>query len=347
MSDSDFDITPEPSFWTWLYRGFDETDPDIALSLIEKAYQMAVQANASARDLLYIRHWWLQTLIFDKGDIGQALDMAIRAAVEARKPAYLNFMQRICIHQDVIHAYLGHDPYGYSDLIEQSIDYMQAQTENTTFQCRYCMQGARAAFETSIERWDRAEVAIDRYIEMSQYFSHHLRSAYLHRCDLLKRREAWAELLGVAEAADELCRKDLDEYRGSLATALAYQGLAYHHLGDEEKARKLIRSASAHAVRYKNIISSDYYDTMVDYYHLVENLPTAIRIYDRQIKGLEGLGQTYWEARARLLRARLLKEHGKSILKEAPIITELAQKLQRPEAILTQLDQLMASGSTG
>lgn len=347
MSDSDFSISPEPSFWTWLYRGLDETDPDIALESIEKAYQMAEAANANPGDLLYIRHWWLQTLIFDKGAIGKALDMAIRAAVEARKPAYLNFMQRICIHQDVIHAYIGHDPHGYSELIEQSIDYMQAQTDNTTFQCRYCMQGARVAFETSIERWDQAEIAIDRYIEMSQHFSHHLRSGYLHRCELLKQRAAWSELRSVAESADELARRDLDEYRASLAIALAYQGLASQHLGEEEKARKLIRSATAHATRSKNLINSDYYDTVADYYQLLENLPTAIRVYDRQIQSLSGLGQPYWEARARLRRARLLRKSGKSIATDAEAILTLAQQLQRPDRILAALAELTASGSTG
>ena len=105
-----------------------ETSPDQMLSLIEEGRQLARQLGES---------WW--ALFFDdrragalmkyKGDAIAGLELAVRNALEARKPLYEQFPWRFRIHDHLVVGYLHTDPVGYADEIRQVLDWLATQVQ--------------------------------------------------------------------------------------------------------------------------------------------------------------------------------------------------------------------------
>src|SRR5205807_9074648 len=60
-------------------------------------------------------------------DCRHVLEPAVQNALEARKPLYDEFPQRISIQSDLIASYLFIDPLGYVDLILQALEYVESQ----------------------------------------------------------------------------------------------------------------------------------------------------------------------------------------------------------------------------
>ena len=97
-----------------------ETDPDRMLGLIE-------EGRALARRLA--EPWW--ALFYDdrragalmkyKGDAVAGLELAVRNALEARKPLYQQFPWRFRVHDHLIVGYLNTDPAGYAAQIREAL----------------------------------------------------------------------------------------------------------------------------------------------------------------------------------------------------------------------------------
>src|SRR5688572_24146096 len=83
-------------------------EPEQMLSALEEGRALARRLNEPWWELLF-DHWRLQCYMNYLLDFRPALELAVRAALEARKPAYATLPQRICIHEDLIDAYLGVD----------------------------------------------------------------------------------------------------------------------------------------------------------------------------------------------------------------------------------------------
>src|SRR5262249_58918739 len=92
------------------------TNPDRTLTMLAEARTLAEQMGESWW-VLFIDHWRLQALLNFKLDFRNVLDIAVGATLEARKPQYANFPQRICLHEDLISSYLGIDPFGHADAV--------------------------------------------------------------------------------------------------------------------------------------------------------------------------------------------------------------------------------------
>jgi hypothetical protein len=73
--------------------------------------------------VLELDHWRLRRLLYGTGDYGQARDVAVRAAMEARKPRFDAHASRICLQEDLIAIYIGTDPDGNAALIRSALDH--------------------------------------------------------------------------------------------------------------------------------------------------------------------------------------------------------------------------------
>src|SRR5262245_57915305 len=124
--------------------GFGKEQPDLMLATLQEGRVLAQQLGESWW-VLHFDHWRLQVLLHYKFDYRTVLDIAVKATLEARKPGYAQLPQRVCLHEDLIYAYLGIDPLGYADAIRQALDYMATEVSDDV-ECRYCVQNCRTEF---------------------------------------------------------------------------------------------------------------------------------------------------------------------------------------------------------
>src|SRR5215472_783316 len=103
---------------------FTKTDPDVMLGLLAEGKALAQQLDEPWW-VLFFDHWRLQALLHFKYDYRDVMDLAVTATLEARKPQFSTLPQRICLHEDLIYAYVGTDAEGHADRITQALDYMQ------------------------------------------------------------------------------------------------------------------------------------------------------------------------------------------------------------------------------
>lgn len=127
------------------------SNPDAA------AGNLASNAEAARRRgevwwALLNEHWRLQVLLNCSRDYGAALDVAVRAAVEARKPIAAGLPQRVCLHEDLISTYIGIDAQGHAGLIQDALDYMEREVDPAA-ECYYCLLGLKREFAMEMGRY--------------------------------------------------------------------------------------------------------------------------------------------------------------------------------------------------
>ena len=149
-------------FRLWEIQGeasrFGRAEPERKLAKLEEGRALAQRLGESWW-VLHFDHWRLQVLMHYLLDYRpEVLDLAVRSTLEARKPQYARLPQRICLHEDLIYAYLGVDPLGHADAIRQALDYMRKEVSED-LECRYCVQNCRTEFALRRGALDEAEAA--------------------------------------------------------------------------------------------------------------------------------------------------------------------------------------------
>jgi hypothetical protein len=315
-------------------------DPDQALALMDQAHAIARRLNENWW-MRFFEHWRLQMLLHYKRDYQAALELAIRAAVEVRKPGYEQFPQRICLHEDLITAYAGIDPIGNQQRIQQALDYMQGEV-SPRMQCRSCLQGLRVQFQTELGRLDHAlDQALESGLEalaINQHEPHHLMWAYNHLCEIAYLRGDWENLLGWALAGEELA--DSRDRADNMIEFLAWQAVCRRHAGDEAAAQRLYRRATSRAGRLAVEPGRAYFDALCAYHELAGSYHLALKVRDRQRAILADTGQTYFSAQCLLERCALLRRMGKPLDAAIAEARALIGQLSNPAPLLARLAEL-------
>ena len=144
---------------------YDRSNPDVMLGLLAEGRALAQQLDQPWW-VLFFDHWRLQALMHFKYDYRAVRDLAIQATLEARKPQYAQLPQRLCLHEDLIFAYVGTDPEGHAEQIQQALDYMR-QEVSTDLECRFCVQNCRSEFAMQRGKLDEAEAASLQLLAMT------------------------------------------------------------------------------------------------------------------------------------------------------------------------------------
>ncbi|HEY1014527.1 MAG TPA: hypothetical protein VGE07_17595 [Herpetosiphonaceae bacterium] len=315
-----------------------ETHPEQARAILEQARATARRLNEPWWERFY-DHWLLQLLLHHIKDYNAALELAVRAAVEVRKPSYQQFPQRICLQEDLISAYVGIDPLGHQQRIEQALDYMQREVAPSA-ECRYCLQGLRTSFETELGRLDRALAAGLEEMAAAQWSDHHLMGAYTSLCEIAYLRGDWQNLPDWAVAGEALAiaNDDLD----NLIEFLAWQAVCARRQGDEEAAQRLYRRATSRAGRMGVPPGRIYFDAICAYHELRGAYHLALKVRERQLATLAGSGQLYRTGLCHIQRCRLLKLLGKPLDEAAAMARDAIAQLSDPAPLLAHLAEAMA-----
>lgn len=317
-----------------------DTNPDEAHAFLEQGRQMALSLDENWWALFYA-HWELQVLLFHKRDYIAALDLAVRSAVEVRKPAYTQLPQRVCLHEDLIYAYVGTDPAGNAEAIESALKYMDDQI-TPGVSCQFCLQGLRVEYTLAMNRLDEAKRETDRYLAMEDSGAHYTSDALLCACKVCYAQQDWKGLLSAAQEGEKLSRR-LRKYSW-VAEFLGWQAVANRQHGDEVEASRLYLTATVQAARLGATLAEGYYAALAAYHEVGEQWALAFEIRGRELEGILNNGQLWRECQCRIQRCRLLALMGSPLDGELSAARESARRLKNPVSVLAVLDQI-ARGS--
>lgn len=319
-------------FWA----GFElrETDPVAAVDAMLTVRDLA-EKNNETRQVLFMNHWILQTQLFYSRDYKAASRLAVQAATQAANPIHADQMERICVYEDLIHAYVGTDPHGNTALIEDALAFMEREV-TPDLQCWHCTRGARTGFKIAVGDKDAAKTAALRYLRDSEGKTmHHYASAHAEMCKVMHLDGDWAEMLQFATEAETLIKRTDGDPNG-LLEAMAAKPLALHHLGEPKRAEeaygKARRKAEASAT-----LPIHYYEFACAYLHAVDKTAAALDLRLRQLNDMQGKGQPYWQADCHLHIARLRKYLGQPYAADLEAARTLAAELRLPAVILDQV----------
>ncbi len=311
-----------------------DADPDQMLSMLEQAQAMARQLNEPWWEL-FCEHWKLQALLFRKRDYRAALPAAVKATVETRKPAYAHFPQRICLHEDLINAYVGIDPLGNEAAIENALSYM-TQEINPELECWHCLHSLRVEFQIGRGRWNEALAEGLRYLATSDGGEYYECDAYNLLCEIALALGDDEKLAGWAREGEKIARRSSRELM--LANLLAWRVLAARRAGDEKAARKLYQAAVTQAERLASVPSRTYYQALSAYLETAGELEQALQVRRQELEAIGGKGQLIAEYVIRRDQCRLLAQLGRPFTAELAQARQAAQALKNPAPYLAELD---------
>ena len=317
-------------------------NPELMLAAIEEGRTLAQSLNEPWW-VLHFDHWRLQCYMHYLLDYRPVLDIAVRAALEARKPAYAQLPQRICLHEDLIYAYLGADPLGHADAIEKALDFMKREVSEDV-ECRYCVQNCRTEFALLRGQLDEAEESARLTLDMADAdpspstADHHAVFAYGDLCTTAMRREDWESLRGWSEAGEAAARR-VEEHR-KLAEFLLLQGVLAWQDGQPERAEQLHRHALARVRRVKALPGPSYHDALCAYHEASGQLDQAVESRRIELGQVAGHGRHHDECRCRVKLCRLLARAGEPFDDDLAAAREAAGRLRDPSPQLAELDEI-------
>jgi hypothetical protein len=317
-----------------------ETDPAKALALFDEGKRLAQRLGESWW-VLYYERWHVHALLHFQRDYRHVLDLAVRNTLEARKPLYDNFPQRISIHEDLVSAYIGIDPDGYAEPIRAALDYLEAQAP-PSLECRLHLLGLRREFALQRGRLDEAHEAARRSLAViaerprHSTAEHYAVFVYSGLCVVHFGRGEWAELREAAGLGEEVGRRV--GHKLELSEFLLWQALLARRAGDEDRARLLCVRATGQVGRLRMPPDAPYYDALCTYHELGGRPEAALAVRDRELAAIRDQGRLAYEFRCRLKRCRLLARLGRPLGGEVAAARAAAERLRNPAPRLAELD---------
>ena len=354
-------------------RGNDlrEDDPEAAFSFLEQGRKQA----AALKDgwwVLFLEHWKLQNLLHAQRDYGAARDLAMRCAVEARKPQFAALPQRVCLQEDLISSVVHIDARGHAQLVEDALDYMAREADENA-ECAMCLRGLRASFELERGDYGAAHAASLEALAFaeSKGSEHHAMSSHVTICGALM----WTpfpeqELLDpatfseetkavrVAEGfvsvesfqnrarlldshalrAQELAKKI--DYTENTSEILMWRAHAALLLEDFENGEKLFKAALDNFFSSGHFPDESFFVAWRSTYARLGDWEQALRQIDDEEKWIEGKGQIAREARLARTKCHFKWLNGNVEEADFEMARNKIEKLGAPEYERGRLEEL-------
>jgi hypothetical protein len=319
-----------------------KSNPESMLAALEEGRSLA-QLLQEPWWVLHFDHWRLQCYMHYLLDYTPVLDIAVRAALEARKPAYAQLPQRICLHEDLIYGYLGVDPLGHAPAIEKALDFM-AQEVCDELECRYCLQNCRSEFALLRGQLDEAEQSARITLDMADADpvastgDHHAVYAFSDLCAIALKRRDWETLRDCSEAGEAVARREEEHLK--LAEFLLFEALLARRDGNEDLAGRLYRQARTREKRVKSHPGYPYYEVLSAFHESAGAFDKALEARGHELAQLNGKGRPHDECRCRVQRCRLLALLGEPLGEELSAARAAATRLRDPSPHLEVLDRI-------
>jgi len=312
-----------------------ETSPQKALASLKQARQLAEQLHEKCW-MVFFDYWMCEVYLFFIANYTIALDLAVRNAVEARKPEYDECPVRPRVFRVLVDIYLHIDPIGYEQQILENLDYLESQPVD--LDSWRLIEARRATLEVEFERWDAAEAAAHRYMARSGNSEFRLIHAHYLLCKIAYERDQPDVALQHALEGEKYARRE--SRQRSIALFVLWQALFARTAGDEAKANQLFRAALSRATQVESAFGS-FYEVLSDYHQLGGDFDAALKALDRQLDETQQSGSAYEECDVRVERCKLLKKMAApQFAEELSLAHATAHKTLKPEWFLNKLAEL-------
>lgn len=319
-----------------------ETAPDQMLRLLEEGCTLA---------RLLDEPWW--ALFFEdrragalmkyKGDARAGLELAVRNALEARKPLYQGFPWRFRIHDHLIVGYLNSDPAGYADEIGQALDWLASYLPQEGSP-KYLLLARRRWLASELGDFDQAERLALQALTMAAQDPDQLTArshavfCYSHLAELSWARQDWEGLHERACLGEELAQET--GHQLELAEFHMWQALLARRSGNEERAQRLWRRSTRRVAQLGMPPDHIFFDAITAFHEQADEFHLALRARDHELTLLLGKGRFASEFRCRCFRLELRMKLGLSIDNDLAEAHLVAEKLRRPQQARTRLAEL-------
>jgi hypothetical protein len=322
-----------------------DQNPDVALEKFREGRTLAQELDEKWWGALF-EMWIAHTVLIYKHDYATALELSIKTSMKVRKPEYSGLPQRICIHEDLILAYIETDPHGYAQMVESAMSYMQAEiTED--IDCRYCFLNLRVKLALLLEQAEQVERASSEFLAAADSSKrlHYQAQSRIRACEVAFRRNAWSEMLTFAQEGVLRAEKIRPEHNW-IPHLMIWQAVALAHLDRTEEAQKAHQNAIHRLNRSQQLRSAPLYDALCAYLEAGGDFAGALAERDDQLRQAQSGGSPYHVTLAHIKRCEVLSHMQQLTESDLQGIRDAATKLKDSAWALAKLAQLTDSQAT-
>lgn len=313
-----------------------EANPRQALVLLNQGRTLAERLDEPCW-VLFFDFWRCALYMNFLDDKTIALELAVKTAVEARKPMYRRCLARSHVQSILVDAYLTTDPIGYADKIREALDYLEAEGPIDVDVWRM-VEMKRANLALWAGRLEEAQHAAERHLARCENNHFRLTHAYALLCEIAYRRGDLDAALEYAQTTEATARKA--QQQRVLVEALCWQALFARKRGNEETALRLYRLATAGAAQLGRKSSYHYFDALSEFHVSGDEPERALQLRGVQLEQVRNSGSPWAECECRLRRCQLLAQIGRPLEHELAQAREAAKKLLNPAPFLAKLESL-------
>lgn len=312
-----------------------QRDPERAYSLLTEGRAIAERIGEHGWVLLF--DTWRARALRSMGAYRPARDIAMHAAIYARRPPFNQYPQRFCLHlEGVTGPFLLIDPEGYAEQIRDAFAYVESEI-TPDLECGWCLLINRSKLAGALEQIEEARAHAVHALSRTEGHGYREASTYHRLCELAARQDDWAAIQGWALEGEEAARRSnrLD----LIAAFLAWQALVARRSGAERTARRLFRTAVTQATAIGGIATGQGSHALPAclYYQAGGEFERALAIRERQLALIAGQGLTYAECCYRLKQCMLLEQLHRPREREVTALRRAAGALIHPESFLHYL----------
>ncbi len=319
-----------------------ETNPEQAEGLLVDGRQHATRLAEPWWQLIY-EHWRI-SLLNQVYRSDRALDAAVRAIVEARKPRYAGCPIRAYLYLNLVDAYTNIDPFLYESRIREAQDAIQGLGDLDR-ECLLWLDFSRLRLELLTDRLDAVEEAGLRLLASSEDWPFYAGGAYAGLCSLAFLRADWDWLQALAAAGEEGARRAGSHHH--LTGFLLWQAVTVRRAGKERAAQRLYGQASAKAKRLGRLSAFMSSPASGAYHEVGGDFEGALSAVEQAVAHYALMVPAWKECHLRLRRCQLLAHMGHPLDAALAETREVAQRMGNPAHILAKLDRIESEVAAG
>jgi len=311
-----------------------ETNPAQSLVLLQQVRALSERLGETCWTLFF-DYWICEGYLFYMNRCQPALELAVRNAMEARKPIHQDCPVRARVYRVLVDVYAHCDPVGYADQITEMVNYMEAEVPLDQDTWRL-LEERRARQALVFERWEEAYAATLRYMERSGNNDFRLADAYMMLCEIAFQRRDFEALWEATLAGEMHTRRE--NRKGGTADFLAWKAVCQRGLGDPIQASRFYRMATAQAMPLKAKYS--FYEILTEFHLAGGEYDLALQVLDRALSEATESESPYLETECRLDRCRVAVQTGQGLAEESDLAHTAAKRLLKPEYYLGRLEKV-------
>jgi hypothetical protein len=322
---------------------FRETNPERALMIFDEGRRLA-QALGEPAWVLFFDHWRATAYMHFMRDFSGVLDLVVQNTLEARKPAYDNHPLRFAAFDDLLAAYLGIDPLGYVDLIEQSLKYLEREIPDEPDSARYLLLARERSFAMERRHWgDARRISVDELAltdaDPERHRARHF-AVFVHSkmCEIAYNLGDWDALGSNCRVGEELAQEV--GHQLELSELIAWHAVLLRHEGKGDEAERFYRTARLRYSRLRMPPTSSGFNALIAYHELKTELPRVLAVRREELAGIQGRGRLGYECHCRVHICELLARMGEPFAGELEAARRSAAKLRRPDEYHARLARL-------